>query len=331
MYYEPYKKRARRRRERAERRSPGGCLAALLLRLLALYLVLAVLGAGLLYALPPTLFSVEPEDGRLSLTDGLPASRVNILLLGTDLLRQGSQRSDSIIIASIGYRSVHLTSVLRDTVVEIPGHGRGKLNAAYAYGGPELMMRTLNENFRLNIMHYIVADFVSLVEIVDAVGGVDIEITGEEREEINKNVWSVHKVFEPLGYKRCKLGPADSAAIVRLNGLQALGYARIRKIDSDVTRTFRQRKLLNAMLGKIRQNLWNPIMLVRLGRAVLRSTQTNMSVFQLISLGEKALVAGRAEQLRLPVPDSYDDDGSSLKITDWQMNIGAFQTFAYGD
>ena len=220
--------------------------------------------------------------------------------------------------------------MMRDMLVDIPGHGTGKLNAAYAHGGPELVMRTLNENFRLNIMHYIVADFVSLVEIVDAVGGVDIEITGEEREEINKNVWSVHKVFEPLGYKRCKLGPADSAAIVRLNGLQALGYARIRKIDSDVTRAFRQRKLLAALLGKIRGNLWNPVMLVRLGKAVLSSTQTNMSVAQLISLGEKALAAGKPETLpRLPVDGSFDDDGSSLRITDWQMNIGAFQAFVY--
>ena len=327
MYYEPYKKRPGRR-ERRRRRGPGGCLARLVLRLVVLALVIAALAAGLLYALPPTLFSVEPEDSQLSLTDGLPASRVNILLLGTDLLRQNSQRSDSIIIASVGYRTLKLTSVLRDTIVEIPGHGRAKLNAAYAYGGPELVMRTLNENFRLNIMHYIAADFVSLVEIVDAAGGVDIEITDAEREQINYNVKSARKVFRPLGYTATEL--LQSGENTHLTGLQALGYARIRKIDSDVTRAFRQRKLLAALLGKIRGNLWNPVMLVRLSRAVMNSTQTNMSVAQLISLGEKALVAGKPETLpRLPVDGSFDDDGSSLRITDWQMNIGAFQAFVY--
>ena len=167
-----------------------------------------------------------------------------------------------------------------------------------------------------------------LVEIVDAVGGVDLEITDAEREQINYNVKSARKVFRPLGYTAAEL--LQSGENTHLTGLQALGYARIRKIDSDVTRAFRQRKLLNALLGKIRGNLWNPVMLFRLGRAIMNSTRTNMSAFQLISLGEKALAAGRAEQLRIPVPDSYDDNGSSLKITDWQANIGAFQTFVYG-
>jgi len=327
MYYEEYRRRPKRRRRRRDRRPAGGCLTALLLRLLALIVVLAALAAGLLYALPPSLFSVEPDDSRLSLTDGLPANRVNILLLGTDLLRQSSQRSDSILIASVGYDSLKLTSVLRDTLVEIPGHGRGKLNAAYAYGGPELVMRALNENFRLNIMHYIAADFVSLVRIVDAIGGVDIDITDAERTQINANVLSVRKAFRPLGYTAAEL--VQSGDATHLTGLQALGYARIRKIDSDFKRTYRQRTLLNAMLGKIRSNLWNPVMLYRLGKAILQSTRTNMSPVQLISLGEKALVAGRAQQLRLPVDGSFTDNGSSLKITDWQANIGEFQSFVY--
>ena len=329
MYYEEYRRKPNRRRRRREGRPAGGCLAALLLRLLALIVVLAALAAGLLYALPPTLFNVEPEGAQLSLTDGLPASRVNILLLGTDLLRQSSQRSDSILIASVGYDSLKLTSVLRDTLVEIPGRGRGKLNAAYAYGGPELVMRTLNENFRLNIMHYIAADFVSLVKIVDAIGGVDIDITDAERDQININVRSSRKVFAPLGYTAERL--AQSGDATHLTGLQALGFARIRKIDSDFRRTYRQRTLLNAMLGKIRSNLWNPVMLVRLARALLQSTRTNMSPVQLLSLGEKALVAGRAGQLRLPVDGSFTDDGSSLRVDDFQQNIAAFHTFAYAD
>ena len=327
MYYEPYKRRERRRRGRRERRAAGGCLGALLARLLAAALALALIVAGLLYALPPSTFSVEPEGGELSLTDGLPSGRVNILLLGTDLLRENSQRSHSVIIASIGYGALKLTSVLRDTLVDIPGHGSAKLNAAYAYGGPELVMRTLNENFRLNIMHYIAVDFVSLVEIVDAMGGVELDITPAEMEQININVVSARKVFAPLGYTATEL--TRSGEGIHLDGMQALGYARIRKIDSDFQRAGRQRTLLEAMLKKLRGNLWNPLVMVRLARAVLNATQTNMSVVQLLSLGEKALAAGVPEQTRLPVEGSYSDDGSSLRITDRQMNIDAFRAFAY--
>lgn len=329
MYYDSYERKPKRRtrRERRERRGAGGCLLSLLLRLLALLVALALIGAALLYALPPSLFAVEPEGAALSLNRSLPSSRVNILLLGTDVMRENSQRSDAVIIATVGYGSLKLTSVLRDTVVDIPGRGSGKLNAAYAYGGPELAIRTLNENFGLNILHYAAVDFVALVEIVDAVGGVDIDITEAEMEQINVNVVSSRFVFRPLGYSATKLTRCGQGT--HLDGLQALGYARIRKIDSDFTRANRQRILLNALLKKIRSRLWDPVMLARLGRALAHSIKTNMSAVELLSLGEKALAAGGAETLRLPVDGSYADDGSKLTITDRQANINAFRDFAY--
>ena len=326
MYYESYERRPKRRRVRRGRRA-GGCLGELLLRLLALVLALALAGVALLYALPPALFAVEEAGAALSPAGDLPTSRANILLLGTDVLRQSSQRSDAVIIATVGYGSLKLTSVLRDTVVDIPGHGRDKLNAAYAYGGPELAMRTLNENFGLNILHYAAVDFVSLVEIVDAVGGVDIDITQAEMEQININVVSSRFVFRPLGYTATELTRYGEGT--HLDGLQALGFARIRKIDSDFRRASRQRILLDALLRRIRSNLWNPAMLVRLGRALTRSIKTNMSVVQMLSLGEKALAAGGVQTLRLPVDGSFTDDGSKLTIDSRQANIEAFRQFAY--
>ncbi|MBQ2641189.1 MAG: LCP family protein, partial [Lachnospiraceae bacterium] len=121
----------------------------------------------------------------LALTDGLPLNRLNILLLGTDDLRDGAQRSDAILIATLGYGCFRLTSVMRDTVVDIPGHGKSKLNAAFAYGGAELAMRTINQNFGLNIMHYAHVDFVALVKVIDAIGGVDLPLTDAERQRLN--------------------------------------------------------------------------------------------------------------------------------------------------
>lgn len=325
-YEEPYRKRKAPRRQR-RRRSAGGCLVALLLRLLALVLLLAVLGAALLYALPVSLFAVEPEGVELSLSDSLPASRANILLLGLDMARENSQRSDAVIIATFGNGELRLASVLRDTLVDIPGHGSGKLNAAYAHGGPQLVMRTLNENFDLNIMHYVAVDFTALVDLVDALGGVELDVSEAEMARINQNLDAARARFEAMGYAAPALTQCGEST--HLNGVQALYYARIRKLDSDFMRASRQRALLEAMLRKLRQNLWNPLLLYRLGRAILRSTDTNMSPVQLLSLGEKALLSGITKTIRLPVDGSYTDDGATLSITDPQQNINAFRIFAY--
>ena len=325
MYYESYKKKPAKKRR--VRRSFGGWIAHFLLKLLSLALVILIVGAGILYALPVSLFCIEPEGYDLSLTDGLPSSRINVLLLGMDVLNDNSQRSDTIIIASIGYQTLKLTSVLRDTVVDIPGHGSGKINAAFSYGGPELVMKPLNSNFDLNIMHYLAVDFTSLVALVDAIGGVEIDISEAEMEQINRNVYNSRRVFRPLGYTATELTQYGEG--VHLDGLQALGYARIRKIDSDFVRASRQRTLLNAMIKKVRSNIWNPLMLYRLTDALLNAVQTNLSLVQLISLGEKALFAGEPGQMRMPVDNTYTDNGSTIKIDDRQANIDAFRRFVY--
>ena len=326
-YEEPYRKNRTPRRRQRRRRSFGAWLASLFLRLIALLLALALLAAGLLYALPVSLFAVEPDDVDLSLTDNLPASHANILLLGLDMTRENSQRSDAILIASVGYNDLKLTSVLRDTLVNIPDHGPGKLNAAYAYGGPQLVMQTLNRNFDLNIMHYMAVDFTSLVAVVDAIGGVELNVTEAEMQRINQNLDAARAQFESRGYSTPAL--TQSGERTHLNGVQALYYARIRKLDSDFTRARRQRDLLQALWGKIRANLWNPVMLYRLGKAIVESVDTNMSVVQLLSLGEKVLAASAPEALRLPVDDSFTDDGANLRIDDRQKNIDAFRIFVY--
>ena len=201
-YEEPYKRNPKKknRQPRRRRQTLGAWLAGVCLRLFALILAIALLGGALLYFLPVSLLAVEPEGVALSLTDGLPEDVANVLLLGLDATHENTRRSDSIIIASIGRGRLQLTSVLRDTLLAIPDRGTGKLNAAYAYGGPWLAMRTLNENFRLNLIHYAAVDFVALAEIVDAVGGVDIDITEAEMTQINRNVVLSRFVFQPLGY-----------------------------------------------------------------------------------------------------------------------------------
>ena len=332
MYYETYQ--PRRRRERHRR---GGCLSALfrgiakrLMKLLALLIVLAVILAGVLYVLPTALFMVEPEV-ELSLTDGLPSKPFNVLLLGVDVLNSsGSQRSDTMIIASIGGDDgLKLTSIQRDTMADIPGHGRTKINAAYAYGGAELAMRTVNETFDMNIMRYAVVDFTVLVKMVDALGGIDMDITEAEMEHINRNVWLSRKVFVPLGYTATEL--TEHGEDVHLNGLRALAYARIRKLDSDFKRTSRQRAVIEAMMDKLKARIWNPVTVTRFLAAGLSGVETNLSPVELISLGEKALFAGNMVQLRLPMDGTFSDNGSSLSMTNRTKNVEALREFIYGE
>ena len=146
-------------------------------------------------------------------------------------------------ILSVGYQSVKLTSILRDTVVDIDGHGSTKINAAYAYGGAELAMRTVNQTFQMNITKYVVVDYLTIARLVDAVGGVDIVISQAEMEQINANnsrYAGSTRVAEDLGYMPAPVREysEDGETPVHLDGLQAVGYARIRKLDSDFMRTF---------------------------------------------------------------------------------------------
>ena len=164
---------------------------------------------------------------------------INIALFGGDGRNEKDvSRSDSIMILSIDktHKKLKLSSIMRDTYVDIYGHGMTKLNHAYAYGGPELAIRTINENFNLNIRDYAFVNFDSFEKVVDTIGGVDIELNQSEVNEINKNV-------QGSSIK----GPGMN----HLNGKQALAYSRIRKIgNGDYERTERQRRVMQEIFDK---------------------------------------------------------------------------------
>ncbi|MBR3819596.1 MAG: LCP family protein [Clostridia bacterium] len=158
--------------------------------------------------------------------DGL----VNILLIGQDR-REGEdrQRSDAMILCSFNPETskLSLISFLRDLYVQIPGYDDNRLNAAYAYGGFELLKETLELNFGISVDGCLESDFEGFEKIIDTIGGVEIELTKEEAEIVGAN-----------------------EGVCTLNGNQALTYARIRKIDSDFQRTERQRKIMNSVFEK---------------------------------------------------------------------------------
>ena len=160
---------------------------------------------------------------------------INIAIFGMSVSQVygiDTDRSDMNLIVSIDQDNnrICLTSILRDSKVPIEGHDPQKINAAYKYGGATLAIKTLNQNFHMNIANYITVNFESLLEIVDYFGGVEIELTEEEAEYI---------------------GGGLTAGKHLLDGATALKYASIRYIDSDFYRASRQQTIILALLQKV--------------------------------------------------------------------------------
>lgn len=219
----------------------GGFLKGLGIFLLII-LILLGLALGVGYAILTDKLSnmdyVEIDESSIHVNSGVDENLKdyrNIVLLGVDS-QDGSfsnTRSDCIIIVSINKKTndVNLTSVYRDTYVEIDGHGLDKITHAYAYGGPELAMSTLNKNLDLNITEFVTVNFETVKTVVDSIGGVTIKVTDAEATQISG---------------------LSSGGTYTLNGEQALVYSRIRKIDSDYQRTERMRTVIEAVFDKIK-------------------------------------------------------------------------------
>lgn len=166
------------------------------------------------------------------------ARRLNFLLVGRDAHGEGENgRSDSMILCSVdtGANTVTIISFLRDIYLPIPGHGSNRLNAAYSWGGAELLKQTLEESFGVSVDVTLEIDFEGFSTLIDLLGGVDIELTAEEARHMN-------------GSRDRGLTEGKN----HLNGQQALSYSRIRALDSDFGRTERQRNVLSALLQKYR-------------------------------------------------------------------------------
>lgn len=168
----------------------------------------------------------------------------NILLIGTDAEKGGSARSDSIMIISVNKQTGRITacSVLRDTHVDIPGECEAKINSAYSWGGANLLIQTIEENFGIYIDDYASVDFEMFTALVDALGGIDVEVTEAEARYINEQ----HRYGNEEKPEEVPYGDE-----VHLDGYQALWYVRIRKLDSDWNRTERQRKVIGAVMKGI--------------------------------------------------------------------------------
>lgn len=270
--------------------------------------------------------TMNPEDVIWSKNENVTGDDdvTNILLIGQDR-RPGEERarSDAMIIASINKtdKTITLTSLMRDMYVQIPGYSDNRINAAYAFGGMETLDATIKENFDIDIDGNIEVDFSGFQEVIDAIGGIDIELQIDEIEIINSSVQS------------SSINPQSGT--YHLNGEQALAYSRIRYIgNGDFGRTDRQRKVLMAAFNKV--NGLSISQMLSLADTIFPLLTTDMSSPQLIRLATDILTLGITEIRTYNIPEdaSYQSAsirGMSVLVPDLDECRRKLQEIIYGE
>ena len=278
--------------------------------------------------------SVEDSGSRIAPSHDLYSSSSvrNILLIGNDSRGDDRGRSDSMILLSINSNTnkINLVSLMRDTYVDIPGYGYDRLNASYSYGGPELLMDTIEENFYIDVDDYVSINFTSFAGIVDAVGGVEVEVNEDEAEAINVLLDSPEGVS--LFGEPKESDYLNGAGKYKLNGKQALSYSRLRKVgNADFERTERQRTVLTGIM----KNMGVGSLFSLMGEA-FPNVSTNMSKWDMYCLSLRLpwlLMFYDFEQLRIPAEDTYwgsDIDGMSVLEIDVDANLDIVEDVIYG-
>ena len=183
-------------------------------------LLISTLATGYMYIRSKIYSGLNPSE-TISDTEYKEVEGItNVLLIGTDARTlDEASRADSIIIATLdnNRKQIRLTSLFRDTLVNIPGHGEGKLNAALAYGGPELLIETIKETYGISLDKYVIINFWGFEAIIDQMGGLELNVEEYMLNELNKYIG------ESTGGNDC---PVTEAGLQVLNGKQALSYAK---------------------------------------------------------------------------------------------------------
>lgn len=220
----------------------------------------------------------------------------NIALFGIDSA-DGVGRSDSMMIATVDpvHDKLKITSLMRDSYVNIDGYGYDKLNHAYAFGGPELSIKTINQTFGLNIEDFVAVDFASLPKVIDILGGIELDITDEELQYINGYIDDINSKDGTYSPHISYAGPQH------VDGVQALAYSRIRYTSGgDYERTRRHRTVLEQLFNKALTV--SPTQYPTIINQLLPYVKTNLGATDILSLATKVATmgGGTLEQDRFP-------------------------------
>jgi len=261
---------------------------------------------------------VSNEDMGISpktLEDNQVSDVFNIAFFGLDARNPDlASRSDSIMVVSIDRKNkkIKVASLMRDMYVPIPGKADNRINAAYVFGGPALALKTINSNFNLDIKNFVTANFFGLEDLVNTVGGVQIDV---KPEEVSRTL-------------------VKKSGLQTLNGEQALAYSRIRHVgNSDYERTIRQRRIINNLFKTIKAE--GILKLTETINILLPYVETNLSKVEILKLASEGIKfnADNIEEYRLPVDGTYKSQkirGMSVLVPDISKNKEMLHDFIYG-
>lgn len=311
--------------------------------LVILFLIVSLIGTGLVYGFN-TISQInemvaEPkmDEAQLNVNNDLDIDTINIAVFGVDGRSDiEGDRTDTIMIVSMDFRNgnIKVTSVMRDLLVQIPEtkdtyESLDKINAAYSYGGPELAVKTLNENFDLNIKDYVIVNFDAMVDTVDALGGVEVNVQNEDVLE-----WT-NKYIDDVNDKVGKADPyLETTGVQTITGVQALAYARNRFSDDDFYRTERQREVV----GQIADKAFNIDMAtgISLLGKIYPYIKTTLSISELTTYAKAFLESPDKQFLEFRLPTDTHVTTAMINSVSYVVpksladNVIALHAFIYG-
>ncbi len=303
-------------------------------RLFIFVFIAAIVIAAAEFALTKKAYNLMTYED-VSVGDDVLSSKgvTNILLIGNDSRLGGEDgRSDAMILVSVSRKTgrILMTSILRDVYVEIPGYGHNRLNAAYSFGGPALLMETIEKNFDISVSKYMLVNFEAFANVVDAVGGIDLELTGEEVIWVDAYLNEYNELTgKEFGHDYLT---QVEGGLLHLNGPQALAYSRNRYVGTDFGRTERQRKVMEQIIKKLpKAVLTNFNGLIEGLCPNLTTNMTFTEVYSLVLRGPFWLRYDR-EGAALPIEGSWwneNKDGMAVLGVDFQANKEYFENRLY--
>ncbi len=331
--YADYDKEEKKQKKKKE--SMTKWIVALLLELIALVVVItAIIQLKLKIAWGNINFrELSGEDLMISeKANPDMANYTNIAFFGIDArddsLGSGSN-SDSMMIISINNstKEVKVVSLYRDTLLRIPGQSiNAKANSAFNYGGPVLGIQMINQNLDLNVSEYLTVNWEAMTRAVDILGGVTVNVNAEELEKMNEYI------AEQISSNGLVSNGVSETGDVTLNGVQATAYARVRSTDQgDITRTMRQREVLEAMVGKLKKADMGTI--DKLIEGTFPYMETSLSEDDFITLVKAVKDYKFVSAVGFPFEFEYCQDesrGSSLAPKNLIQNVVALHNYLFG-
>ena len=300
------------------------------------FLAVAVIGMVILASKMNKLKSVKLNTDKLNISDEVQHEEgyTNVALFGLDSrendLGKGN-RSDTIMIASLNNdtKEVKLVSIYRDTLLELDDGSYNKANAAYAFGGPEGAVSLINRNLDMNIEKYVTVNFNALVDVIDAVGGLDLELTHDEVVHMNNYCVETSKV---TGKSYEKIEP-EVEGTYHLNGVQAVSYSRIRyTAGGDFKRAERQRLVLQKIADKV-QNMSVGIV-NKIIDSVFPQISTNFTLAEMIGYAKNLTKYKLGDSIGFPTDNTTDmlNEVGSVVIPDTlSSNVMEVHKFLFGN